>query len=71
MPAPQWHVQAQGDDGMFRTVEDGTHESFHSAYWHYAEVAEGVAVALLLRGAHIILRSTDVELADKPADALL
>lgn len=71
MPMPEWHVQAQDDDGLFRTVENGTHARLSTAYWHYTEVAEGEAVTLLLRGNHIIQRSDDVELADRPADALL
>jgi hypothetical protein len=66
MPRP-WHVQKQADDGLFHTVENGTHASFHAAYWHYAEVAEE-GVALLLRGDHILLRSD--ELVDQPADSL-
>lgn len=71
MPYPPLYVQTQGEDGLFRTVENGKHANISTAYGHYVEVAEGEAVALLLRGSHILLRSDDVELADRPADSLL
>lgn len=68
-----WSVQTKGEDGLFRTVEDGEHAHLSTAYWHYKEVADtGAEVAMLLRGAHVIERSDDVELAgERPAESLL
>lgn len=57
MPMPKWYVQTRDDEGQFRTVEGGEHESFHKAYWHYDEVTDEPGVHMLLRGSHILLRS--------------
>lgn len=67
------YVQTRGEDGLFRTVEKGEHEGMHAAYWHYDRLCDEQPddVHLLLRGSHILLRSDAVELADRPADALL
>lgn len=71
MAYPPLYVQTRGEDGLFRTVENGKHANISTAYAHYVEVAKGEAVALLVRGSHILLRSDDVELANRPAESLL
>lgn len=73
MPYPPLYVQTQGEDGLFRTVENGKHANISTAYGHYDRLCkeEPDKVHLLLRGTHITLRSDDVELADRPADSLL
>jgi hypothetical protein len=67
------HVQTKGEDGVFRTVEDGEHEGMHKGFWHYDRLCQEQPdkVHMLIRGTRILLRSDTVELADRPVDALL
>lgn len=71
MPYRMWFVQTRNDDGQFVTVEEGEYNNFYDAYWHYDQLTDEPGVHMLLRGSYVLLRSDDVMLADKPADALL
>ena len=62
-----WSVQTRGEDGLFRTIENGTHTSLSTAYAQY-EAIEGVAQ--LVRNDVIVLRTDQPVTEPASHDAL-
>ena len=67
----RYYVQAKGEDGLFRTVDDGVHVNISTAFAHFTLAAdEQRAVLQLVRGDHIMLRSDQPVTEPASQDAL-